>query len=235
MIISTEQLALLKKLKEIDHIILGVQIKKKEAPNLLETLETKVAGALAHKDQANAKLEELQLVQMQIEEDIKNNNDLLIRAKEKLQDISNDREFKAATKEVDQIGNIIKTKTIELPPAVEHVGFAKKELEDKAQLLKASEEERGACPVDINELYQSLDDEIKKINVERITVTEKVDKSILSLYEITLAKRGGLALVPATGGSCSACRVRVRPQVYNQVLQGNLEECDSCRRLLFAE
>jgi predicted nucleic acid-binding Zn-ribbon protein len=62
-----------------------------------------------------------------------------------------------------------------------------------------------------------------------------LDKRVVSLFDQVAKVRKGIALSMATrDGLCSACHVRLRPQVFQQVRTNDeIIQCDSCRRILY--
>jgi predicted nucleic acid-binding Zn-ribbon protein len=56
----------------------------------------------------------------------------------------------------------------------------------------------------------------------------------LALFDqVSRAHRGSVA-AEARDGHCTACHVRLRPQVFNDVRRGDrLIQCESCQRILF--
>ncbi len=56
----------------------------------------------------------------------------------------------------------------------------------------------------------------------------------LGLYERIAAVRGGVAIAEGIEGRCNACNVRLRPQIWVQVLNvGEPQQCDACKRIVF--
>ena len=54
------------------------------------------------------------------------------------------------------------------------------------------------------------------------------------LYERVRKARRGVALAEAREGCCTACNVRLRPQVYNEVRTNqSVVTCESCSRIVY--
>ena len=63
----------------------------------------------------------------------------------------------------------------------------------------------------------------------------KVDVDLLSRYRRIADARKGVALAEAKDELCSACHVRIRPQMYAELLRTEIiHACDSCSRILFS-
>lgn len=61
------------------------------------------------------------------------------------------------------------------------------------------------------------------------------DPELVSLYDRIAAVRGGIAIAEGVEGRCSACNVRLRPQVWVQVRNvSEAQQCDACKRIVFA-
>ncbi len=69
---------------------------------------------------------------------------------------------------------------------------------------------------------------------ERAKLTENIGAAARQLFETVARQRRGVAVVEARDGHCTVCHVRLRPQVFNQVLRNTeLVQCDSCMRILY--
>ncbi len=71
-------------------------------------------------------------------------------------------------------------------------------------------------------------------SAERTKLAESIGAGSLRLFESIAGQRQGLAVVEARNGHCTVCNVRLRPQVFNQILLNTeLIRCESCLRLLY--
>ena len=81
---------------------------------------------------------------------------------------------------------------------------------------------------------QTLDAELARLIVERARETSSVEKPVLARYEQILKQRRMIAVAPIQGELCTACHVRLRPAVVQQIRRNDsIVPCDSCSRILY--
>jgi predicted nucleic acid-binding Zn-ribbon protein len=50
------------------------------------------------------------------------------------------------------------------------------------------------------------------------------------------SRRNGLAVAEAKGGTCQGCRMRLPPQLYNEIQRhSQVHFCPNCQRILYYE
>ena len=97
--------------------------------------------------------------------------------------------------------------------------------------------------VEIEQIRTALESErtelervIASASGERGKLSETIGDPARQLFDRIAERSGGIAVVPAHNGHCTLCNVRLRPQVFNQVLLNTaLIQCDSCKRILYHE
>jgi len=76
--------------------------------------------------------------------------------------------------------------------------------------------------------------EIERERARRSELVQTVDSDLRRKYELIFSRRGGVAVVEIRGGICQGCRMRVPPQLFNEIQRNqHVILCPSCQRILF--
>ena len=67
----------------------------------------------------------------------------------------------------------------------------------------------------------------------REALRERIDADLLARYDASCKKHGSIGVAELAGGSCSVCRVELRPTQIDQLRQGpDIATCPMCGRML---
>ena len=149
--------------------------------------------------------------------------------------IRNDKELGLAKREVDLLKDETATLETELVGVMEENEAATAKLQGLESELGRIKGERDAEAEALREKQNRLAAEIERERKTRTELVENVDGDLRRKYEMIFSRRGGVAVVEVRGGTCQGCRMRVPPQLFNEI-QRNLERvfvCPSCQRILY--
>ena len=164
----------------------------------------------------------------------------LSSAEEKMKDrrmritrIRNDKELGLVKREIDILKEEITGIEAELQQVYEQAEAATSGLAGLEGELKALAEAREAEAVVLKDTIARLGADIERDRARRQKLIESVDEVLRGRYEMTFSRRGGLAVVAVRDGTCQGCRMRVPPQLYNQIQRNDqVILCPSCQRML---
>jgi predicted nucleic acid-binding Zn-ribbon protein len=148
--------------------------------------------------------------------------------------IRNDKELGLAKREVELLKEETSTLETELVAVMEQVEACTAKLQGLETELARLTSERDGEAAELREKIDRLSGEIERERVTRTELMQTVDGDLRRKYEMIFSRRGGLAVVEVRGGICLGCRMRVPPQLFNEIQRNEqVILCPSCQRMLF--
>ncbi|MDD5307833.1 MAG: C4-type zinc ribbon domain-containing protein [Deltaproteobacteria bacterium] len=227
-----DEMAALEELQNLDLEILESRKELEGIPENLKGQRCDVGRVGEMLERERARLEEAIQWRTDREKEISNNGDLLGKSKGKLQGARNEKENKAAQREIDTIRKAISDReeeVIKIMEAIEQYRAAvevhTKEFAELEEHLKASEAEGKKRMADLQAVVDAT-------AARRKGLASRVPADMLRLYE-RIHKRLGRALVEAKDGKCTGCYMELMPQMYIEIQRGTRTfTCPSCFRIL---
>jgi predicted nucleic acid-binding Zn-ribbon protein len=226
------ELDALEELQSLDLETLEVRKELKAIPENLEAMRSEVEhiGSLLEKEKQ--RLKEAEEWRLERDKDISAQNTLLGKSKNKLQSVRNEKEQKAAQREIETIRKNIQDREEEAIKVMEAVEQYRSAIEDHtrefAELeahLRASEEESKARMIEVESI-------IGKGTERRNEIASKISPGTLRLYD-RIRKRLGRAVVEAKDGFCLGCNMEILAQTYNELQRcDKIYQCVNCFRIL---
>jgi predicted nucleic acid-binding Zn-ribbon protein len=158
----------------------------------------------------------------------------LAKYKDQLLEVKTNREYQAMLHEIEAAQTDIRTREDRILEIMMESDELTADLKKSEAELKTSEKavavERQALDTEL----AGLQAEVERTGVAREKLAAEIDRVVLGTFEQVARSRKGVAVAEARNGLCTICHVRLRPQVFNEVLRNaSIIQCDSCRRILY--
>jgi predicted nucleic acid-binding Zn-ribbon protein len=221
-------------LQRLDTAANAARRKLADAPEREKAFEARLDAAREAVAGAKARLAENQEARRAIEKDVALHQGRLSKYRDQAMAVKTNQEYHAIQHEIAHAqGEIKKHEDGILERMVE--------ADDLAATIKAAEADLAAAQKTIEadrKRFQAEDAEaqasIDALAAERATLVAAIDRRVLAMYEIAVAKRQGIAAAEVKDGICSICHVRLRPQMLNEVRRNEaIVQCESCQRILY--
>ena len=159
----------------------------------------------------------------------------LSKFREQAMAVKTNHEYHAIQKEINYAETEIKTleekileRMLEADDLSAQAKRADAELAAEQKTVDADRKKMSAEHVELKSL-------LERIVNERAVIIAALDRQVLRIFEVVAQRRNGVAVAEARDGICTICHVRLRPQVFNNVLRSTeIVQCDSCQRILYA-
>jgi uncharacterized protein len=228
----------LQRLVQLQHLESRIEESKRTItshPERVAAADARLNAARQIVEAARQRLKESQEARRALEKDAALYQGRLDKFKDQLSAVKTNREYQAMQHE-------IATAQQELGAAEEKVLERMMQADTLGAEVKAAEGAFAAQQKEVDaektELARELADTqqiLTETAAKRAALVKELDPRLLALFESVSRVRKGVALSSATrDGLCSACHVRLRPHVFQQVRQNDsIIQCDSCNRILY--
>jgi uncharacterized protein len=148
--------------------------------------------------------------------------------------IRNEKELGLARREVDLLKEEtgqLETELVSVMEQAEAVAAKLEGIETELQRITTSRDAEAAA---LRATLSRLESEIERDRAARGELMQTIDGDLCKKYEMVFSRRGGLAVVEIRDGSCQGCRMRVPPQLFNEIQRNErVIVCPNCQRMLY--
>ncbi len=167
--------------------------------------------------------------------DLKSDEANVAKAKTKLQQVKNAREYMAAQRETEVTRRLISEREEEIIKLIDAIEASRKSLATHTDDLAAL---HAHVAGDEKEILARLD-ELRAIaegeRVHRNVVAARVPDNVMKRYGAIKLRRG-LAVVAVKGGTCQGCHMAIPPQLRISLQRStSIETCPTCNRIIYSD
>ena len=232
-----EKIMALYELQKIDSKIDEINKVKGELPLEVQDLEDEMAGMKTRIEHINAEIEELNTLTKQRKREVDQAKIMIGNYKEQQNNVRNNREFDAITKEIEYQELEIELAEKRLKEYSAGVKAKKLQLEEAENLSVERAADLAAKKAELEGIEAETAPLVAEYAAQGERVKEKIDERLLAAYDrIRRNVRNGLAVVTVKRDACGGCFNRIPPQRQVDIRQGKkIIICEYCGRILVAD
>ena len=229
-----ERLSELYKLQLIDSQLDEIQVLKGELPMEVKDLEDEIEGLQIRVQKLEDSKKELDDAIAQHRNKIKESEALIAKYGRQLDDVKNNREYEALTKEIElqrldiQLSEKrIREVEVSIVAKEETLQAAKDKMAEKNKNLENKK-------VELDKIIAKTEKDGNKLVKQSETQRQGIEERLLKAYDrVRQSYRNGLAVVTVERDACGGCFNKIPPQLQLEIsLQKKIIACEHCGRIL---
>lgn len=229
-----EKLLLLIKLQDCDSQLVKLSAKKKTLPADIEKLDKEFGLFKEGIEKNKVKYDELKSRHSENESKIKKINESIVKTKERMLEVKNNKEYQAMLKEIETAESSrgeVETQIISLLEELDKLSvLVKKDEEVLKQGKSKYEQEKKAIENDLS----AVDADVANWQQKRIDLQKDVPGDLLNQYERVKKRNNGIGVTSVWKAVCNGCHMNIPPQLYNELQKSDdLHSCPNCSRIMY--
>jgi predicted nucleic acid-binding Zn-ribbon protein len=231
-----EEIARLMSLQAIDRELQEMQTALASVAGRVEELRAQTQASQDELERLGTEDQQAGLARRQFEKELAEGEARIRNKRMRLNSIRNEKEHEALDHEIISLKENNQRLESELLTLMEASDPRAARI---AELTETVEKLRGELAQAEKEVAAQVEDlkiSISKQQVDRDLMARDIARPLLQKYEMIFSRRNGLAVAEAKGGTCQGCRMRLPPQLYNEIQRHEqIYFCPACQRILYYE
>lgn len=232
-----EKIIALYELQKIDSRIDEINKVKGELPLEVQDLDDELAGLRSRIEHINAEIDELNTLTKQRKREVDQAKILIANYKEQQNNVRNNREFDAISKEIEYQELEIELADKRLKEYTAGVKAKKAQLEEAEAVVEERTKDLEAKKAELESIEAETAAQVEDFARQADAAKARIDERLLAAYDrIRGNVRNGLAVVTVKRDACGGCFNRIPPQRQVDIRQGKkIIICEYCGRILVAD
>lgn len=232
-----EKLTNLYKLQYLTSQLDEINTLKGELPMEVSDLEDEIEGLRKRIVKMEESAKEIDHEVSKHQGNIKESMELIGRYKKQLDNVQNNREFEALTKELEYQNLEIQLSEKKIREANDRKNSKTISLEEAKAKLALKEKDLEGKKVELQEIIEKTESKEDALLKKKARADKNVEERLLLSFEkIRERTKNGLAVVTIVRGTCGGCYNAVPPQIQIEIAQKKeIIACENCGRVIVAD
>jgi predicted nucleic acid-binding Zn-ribbon protein len=222
-------------LQSVDNRLRAVRKRLAEYPKKSAEIEARVNGAKAELDGSKAAQLATIKDRKKYELDVESHKERVKKYRDQTSQVKTNEAYKALQHEVEMAeAEIAKAEDRLLEQMVNGEEYDRR-IKASEKLLKEVEEVARGLRSTLETEKAATEKELAELTTERERVAAEIPENTLDHYDRIMHKHDNLAIAEVKDEGCSACGVRIRPHMIQEMRRADATElfhCETCTRIL---
>jgi len=230
---TDKDMEMILKLQGIDYELGELERSKDYLPDMINNLEREMEETSSALKNFEKELTEQILLNKRLDIELATLNQELAKFQKQMRDIKTNKEYDALTNEIVNRKLKISSNEEETLKVLTNIDDLKEKIKQNKQKLEEIEKYNTTQLAYLKKELSSIEDKIKIKKGERKNVTVRIDKKLLSTYEMVKKGRGNHVVVTIKKRACGGCFKAIPPQKIQEIRKGDrIFTCENCGRIL---
>ena len=211
-----------------------LQAKLEGLPAARDDCQGRVRAAEAAVQAAEGDRDDSQKEHRRLEGELQEAEAQIVKYKEQEMLVKTNQQLWAIQDEMKTVGDKISNVELAIIEQLEAADTLVAAIGERKEELATAKAETAIEIAEIDAHERVLAGKVDVSRGEVETLRTETDPELVSLYDRIANVRAGIAVAEGVEGRCTACNVRLRPQIWVQVLNAaEPQQCDACKRIVF--
>ena len=230
---EADVLSLLAKLQSVADEIDRLDARRRAAQEQRDRIEANLQAA----ERAAAGLEEkrhgLDIERRKREMTLKAEKEKMQRVKSRLGEVKTSREYQAVLAEIGSAKQTISDQEEALIKDMEGLEGIEGEMSQLKSQIEGMRQDLETASLELDGVLSDTEQATVDRKAEEAEILKTLPVDVVDRYRLIRMRRGGLAVVEARDEACTACFMRIPPQMYIEVMRrSRVIQCPNCHRIL---
>jgi uncharacterized protein len=222
------------RLQTIDLAIQEIRERIEKFPPISKALDEKLRSAQTAVETAKEKQKSNVTSRKKLEGDVSVGEGKISKYREQMLSVKTNEEYKAIQKEIEHAQAAIRKVEDEILNLMMEAETSQNEVKAAEIRLKEDQQRVNEERKELEKVNQQDVSALEAYQTERREIEKLVSSDLLPRYERVRNHRGGIGVAAAKDYMCDVCKVRIRPQVFQEIMRNDqLIACDACQRILY--
>ena len=230
------ELATLREVQGFDIRLAGCDRELARVPGALEAIDAEIEAARSHVQAVEGELRQTEAERRHAETELEEAEASVDKYGDQLLGARTNEEYKGLQQQITSTRTRIGTIEDRILVLMERADELETKLADRKRTFGERSTVLEAQKTEIRSRAREQEEKRNQLRERRSASFARLSEEIAARYERLRGARRGIAVAPVREDRCSACNVRLRPQLVEEIHAGHsIHACESCARIVFFE